>query len=83
MNLLLYYLRIRLIRNKTDGQIGPPSVLSELLLYADIDDESFQYFPLFFSRKDFAARRFDRGSGLLKLVISCPSLCIFTQNYLV
>lgn len=42
MNPLLYYLRIRLIQNKTDGQIGPPSVLSELLLYADINEESFQ-----------------------------------------
>lgn len=48
VNLLLYYLRIRLIQNKTDGQIGPPSVLSELLLYADINDESFQCFPFFF-----------------------------------
>lgn len=52
VNLLLYYLRIRLIRNKTDGQIGPPSVLSELLLYADINDESFQCFP-FFSPQGF------------------------------
>lgn len=81
---LLYYLRIRLIQNKTDGQIGPPSVLSELLLYADINEESFQKnVSFFFSCKVFAARRFERNSGLLKLIISCPSLCVFTQNYLV
>lgn len=48
VNPLLYYLRIRLIQNKTDGQIGPPSVLSELLLYADRNEESFQLFSLFF-----------------------------------
>lgn len=68
MNPLLYYLRIRLTQNKTDGPIGPPSVLSELLLYADTNEESFQMFSFFFSARILrpAGSREARGGGLLK-----------------
>lgn len=66
MNPRLYYLRIRLIQNKTDGQIGPPSVLSELLLYADTNEESFQFFPFFFLQGFCSPQVREKLGGLLK-----------------